>query len=500
MPSVRVQQVSFSFGVVPLFEDLTLQFPMGWAGVFGANGAGKSTLLSLLSGARRPERGAVVLEPDPAVVRCCAQRTEVLEDEVRAFASDPSGAKWRGRLGLASGPLERWSTLSPGERKRWQVGAALHANADVLLLDEPTNHLDVGACRLLLGALRRFRGVGVIVSHDRALLDALTTRTVRVRAGQADLLELPFTEADATWQRLDAQARDELLARRGELAKELRRLDEDRRRIASATEQRRAGTRMRDRHDSDARGMGHDVRAENAQRAHTRSARRTAQRATRVADELDTLTARFDDERTLFVRHERCPKPTVCAFEGPLTVGAWVLVEHLSVRLTRETRAVLRGPNGAGKSTLLRALVAHATIPAERVLDLPQELTREDTRRDLAVLDELAPSVRGRVLQVVDALGVDPDVLLATDDPSPGEARKLRLALGLMRDAWLLVLDEPTNHLDLPAIEKLERALLTWPGALVVVTHDERLASTLAGTAESWWLEAADGGARFRRG
>jgi ATPase subunit of ABC transporter with duplicated ATPase domains len=87
------------------------------------------------------------------------------------------------------------------------------------------------------------------------------------------------------------------------------------------------------------------------------------------------------------------------------------------------------------------------------------------------------------VLQLLAALGVAPARLLASRRPSPGEARKLQLALGLGLEAWVLVLDEPTNHLDLPSIERLEAALAAWPGALLLVSHDEAFADRLTGAA-----------------
>ncbi|HVY46684.1 MAG TPA: ABC transporter ATP-binding protein, partial [Minicystis sp.] len=94
------------------------------------------------------------------------------------------------------------------------------------------------------------------------------------------------------------------------------------------------------------------------------------------------------------------------------------------------------------------------------------------------------PDARGRVLALVAALGLDPDRLLASRAPSPGEARKLRIARGLGLHAFVAVLDEPTNHLDLPSIERLEAALEAFPGALVVATHDERF---LRGTLRGRW-------------
>jgi ATPase subunit of ABC transporter with duplicated ATPase domains len=104
-------------------------------------------------------------------------------------------------MALDTEGLTRWPSLSPGERKRWQIAAALAREPDVLLLDEPTNHLDVDALKRLLGALRRFSGLGVIVSHDRAVLDALTTATLRIHHRSVTLWPGKFSEAKALWER-----------------------------------------------------------------------------------------------------------------------------------------------------------------------------------------------------------------------------------------------------------------------------------------------------------
>ena len=123
--NLRAQRLSFSYAERPLLDDVSFHLTRGWTGLVGANGSGKTTLLRLILGELAPTSGQLKLEPEGARVRCCAQRVEEKDSEVDGFAwaGDRLGRQLHGRLRLRPEMLERWPTLSPGERKRWQLGA-----------------------------------------------------------------------------------------------------------------------------------------------------------------------------------------------------------------------------------------------------------------------------------------------------------------------------------------------------------------------------------------
>lgn len=484
---VVLRNVSFAFPAAPpLLEGVDLSLGPGFTAIVGPNGAGKTTLLRLLSGEFVPDRGSLELPPRAHVV-LCAQACDARIDMAFAERTDGAAQRLRQQLGLRPHALAR-GALSPGERRRWQIGAALGAEPDVLLLDEPTNHLDVEGRERLITAMRAFRGVGVLVSHDRVLLDAVTHTTVRVESGAATAWAGAYSEAHAAWSAHEAARLDERTQLQGTLRRAQQELERARRHQGATERGRSTASRMRSVHDSDARTLAASTRAmwadAGAGRAVARRHVELERAASALAESGPVTKARG---RSLFVDFEPATRRAVLSLDAPtLERGGHVLMRDVRVSLGRSDRVRLAGPNGAGKTTLLTALLAGVSDP--RVLVVPQVIDAEAGRRAIEALRGLGPEARGRAMSVVAALGADAAGIVGRGTASPGEARQLSLALGLAARAHTVVLDEPTNDLDLPAIERLEQALVDFPGALLVVTHDDALAARLG--LETWRIEA----------
>jgi ATPase subunit of ABC transporter with duplicated ATPase domains len=159
---------------------------------------------------------------------------------------------------------------------------------------------------------------------------------------------------------------------------------------------------------------------------------------------------------------------------GALPLGESRHLVFPELVMIAQDRIALTGPNGSGKSTLLRHIISQLTLPEERVICLPQELEPAVARQSLAELRQLSGPRLGEVMAYISRLGSRPDSLLDSENPSPGELRKILLALGITRRPHLIIMDEPTNHLDLPSIECLENALDATVCGLLLVAHDER--------------------------
>lgn len=487
--ALRLDGIAFAFeGAQPIFSDVNLTITAPWTGLVGPNGAGKSTLLSILAGALPPTEGQVHYTTERPVIAACPQRVDRLTPQIEAFAWDWSKAACvlRDRLALDEGEIERWPTLSPGERKRWQIAAALAARPDLLLLDEPTNHLDAEGRALLVEALARHRGLGVVVSHDRALLDALTSATLRVAGGQVTAWAGGFSEAYGRWTAAAERDLARLTA-----AQEAARAA---RRQASAASAALGAGESRDRRRRRAAGPAdHDLRGALAKGKAAMGAARGSQRASTLRGEAERLAAEAEAlarpaaslGAALKIEAIPCPRPVVVALEAEAVPPCLGPVRCV---VGRGDRIWLRGRNGSGKSTLTAALLDACTLPPARVVSVPQMISAEAGAAALDAVRAMPPGPRGQVLQVVAALGVAPDHLLRTPSPSPGELRKLLIALGLGQGAWWLVLDEPTNHLDLPSVLRLQTLLAAYEGALILVTHDEALAG--ACTDITWRVES----------
>jgi ATPase subunit of ABC transporter with duplicated ATPase domains len=187
-----------------------------------------------------------------------------------------------------------------------------------------------------------------------------------------------------------------------------------------------------------------------------------------------------------------CKRDTLLRVKaGRLPLGEGRSLRFDNLLMAPSDRIGVTGPNGSGKSTLIRHIVGEHTLPGERVTYLPQEVSASESRRIIEEARALPRRQLGTAMTAISRLGSRPERLLETDLPSPGEVRKLLIALGIAREPWLIIMDEPTNHLDLVSIQCLEAALDDCPAGLLLVSHDRRLLDSL--TRKSWALTCSRG-------
>ena len=477
---VNLERVSLSFGIRQVLDDVSLGVDAGdRIGVVGLNGGGKTTLLEVLTRLAEPDSGrvsamnglrtAVVTQASP--LDETATVGEVVVGSLGVAEHEWAGdARIRGVLdgiGIHDLGLDTpVADLSGGERRRVSLAAALVRDLDLLVLDEPTNHLDVEGVKWLADHLTRRRSALVVVTHDRWFLDTVATRTWEVVDGRVEQFEGGYDDWVFARAERDRQAAAEESRRQNLARKELAWL---RRGAPARTSKPRYRIEAAEALISDVPAPRDSVRLSSF----------AARRLGKVVVELEDVRLETPDGR--------------------------MLADDLTWRLAPGERVGLVGVNGSGKTTLLRALAGDAPLAAGRRIEgktvrlgwLRQEL--DDLPVDMRVL-EAVEDVAARVAfgddeltasQLAERLGFTPArQRTPVGDLSGGERRRLQLTRVLMAEPNVLLLDEPTNDLDIETLRQLEDLLDSWPGTLVVISHDRYLVERVC---DSVWALFGDG-------
>ncbi|TFD50496.1 ABC-F family ATP-binding cassette domain-containing protein [Cryobacterium frigoriphilum] len=524
MSLIRLNDVSIRFENTQILREAFFRLePKDRVGLIGKNGSGKSTILKLILEQVSPDTGTITLEPgvkigyfsqfselngqstitevlDALFVEVKAVEAELAAIDV-AIAADSSASAAldtlihrQSELFEDMDRLDGWdykrhidtalSTLGFNEAHRvcaiddlsggWRNRAALAKIVleapDILLLDEPTNFLDVAGVEWLEAWFRDFKGAAIVVSHDRKFLDAVVTRIIEVE--NFHLHEYPGNFGEYIVQKqfrlktLEAQFvhESELLAFEAEGIAD--------RREAAKAESRQLGNQL----------------------AHIKKSRTPRPVDTIITDIYGGLHV----------------KDVLCRVEGlAKSYGDKLLFEDLTFEVRRGNRIVVLGPNGSGKTSLLRVLTGEekadagdvawasgaAVVSYNQVLD---ELDEADTVSHAvnAMPGSLAlTSTRKSVNRFLTMFQFsEADLKQKIGNLSGGQRARVAMAQCLLSGASVLLLDEPTNHLDMSSTQVMERALVHFPGAVIVVSHDRFFSDKIANRYLVFGADGADVG------
>jgi ATP-binding cassette subfamily F protein uup len=510
MAFITLQAAQLAFGDVPLLDRTSLAIEASERiGLIGRNGTGKSSLLKILAGKEQLDDGVIQfqqnlniayvaqepqLQADMTIFEAVSEGLAGLKDTIEQYVTGvgdldtlqniielQDGWNWEQRVIETMHRLhlhgqDRISSLSGGMRKRVALGQALVTLPDILLLDEPTNHLDLDSIQWLEDLLVEFKGSMVVITHDRAFLDRVSTRIVELDRGhlfsyQGNFAHYQITkEAELAAEAVTQAKADKLLAqeevwvRRGVEARRTRSVA----RIARLEKLRSARQARRNT-------MGQVKASVDA-----------GLPSGKIVAELDQVSFAYDNK---------------------------TIVNRFSATLLRGDKVGLIGPNGSGKTTLLKLILGELKADSGKLRQGANlQVAYFDQMRNALDLnatleDFISPGsewieIGSQRQHVKSYLG---DFLFSparANSPvrslSGGERNRLLLARLFARPANVLVLDEPTNDLDIDTLELLEELLQNYDGTVFLVSHDRSfldnvVTSTIAYEGNAQWREYEGG-------
>ncbi|MET1014501.1 MAG: ribosomal protection-like ABC-F family protein [Paenisporosarcina sp.] len=448
----KIQQVKIEYGDRIIVKNVVLDIKQGSCiGIVGGNGEGKSTLLSFLAG-----------------------ELEANEGSDHWYGGKPSTYFFKQEVDSTS--TKPFEVLSGGEQMKKRLSKAFSQHVQVLLLDEPTNHLDQQSLHELVKQIKHYSGTIIVVSHNRSFLDEVATTIWEVAHQQITAYEGNYSD-----YRLEKEERKKVQTRLyEEQQKKIANIDDQITSLQNWSAKAHATSTKQDGYKEYFR-----VKAKKMD-VQIRSKRKRLEgelEKEKIEKPLEENDVKFSMDGNRKQGHRIIESKNVTK-----VFGDRILWTPSSFTIKQGEKVALIGPNGSGKTTWLKMLMGEETFEGELWKTASQNIgylrqSIEGLPLELTPAEWFKPkdyTERGHIQTLMKNLGFAKDHWqLPIGSMSMGERLKIKLMVFMLEKKDVLILDEPTNHLDLPSTEQLENTLLSYPGTILLVTHDRHMIEKL---------------------
>ncbi len=442
---LQISNLSFSYQNQPLLENLNLSLTgSDVVGIIGDNGIGKTTLLRLIAGELRPDNGSI---------------------------------KTRGEIGFLKQTQDDLERKSGGERTQIRLAELFRRNPEILLLDEPTNNLDHESKAWLLRNLHEYRGLVLVVSHDRDFIQKVANKIIYLHDNQAEIFLGNYT----SFCEQQAQIQHEQLQDYEKMQQERRKLE---RQLKNASDRAHKSNRRNYNKISDESKLRYNGQRSAAQNSSGKVLRATQSRIAQIATiEKPVKRKTYSAEVSVNFLHNRKLLEVINLSKS---YGQKKLFENLNFTIRTGERIRVCGRNGSGKSTLFQIILGKREADSGEIWIAPniqigyvsQDVTELDL--DKSFLEQSEDFDKTEVFRAAATLDFSPqDLHEPMRKLSRGQLTKISILMLVLHPLDLVIIDELTNHIDIRARENIESALNQYPGAILMATHDEVFAQAI---------------------